>query len=279
MIENSFEILKKAKDNGYAIPHFNTNNLEWTRFILEACNELNTPVIIGVSESAIKYIGGYKMVSDIIRDLVDSLNIKIPVVIHLDHGSTPESCIEAIDNGFTSVMFDGSKYSLEENIVLTNQACDYALKRNVTVEAEIGHIGENNNNESVAYAKVEDAIKLAKQTKITSLAPALGSVHGIYKGLPKLDFEKMQEISKKTDLPLVLHGGTGIPDEMIKKAIKCGISKININTELQIAWSKEVKDFINANNVVDPRKIIKSGETAIKKVIKDKVILFGSTNR
>lgn len=278
MITNTKEMLEKAKKESYAVPHFNINNLEWTRFILEECNELRSPVIIGISEGANKYMGGYKVVADMIKNLVSSLEITVPVAIHLDHGPTVEGCFKAIDAGYTSVMFDGSKYSLEGNIRMTNEVCNYAKDKNVTVEAEIGHIGgeEDGIADELAYAKVEDAVLLAKETSIDLLAPALGSVHGIYKGEPKLDFAKMSEISKLTGLPLVLHGGTGIPDEMIKEAIASGICKINVNTELQLAWTKAVKEFLMASDEYDPRKVIKSGESAMKEAIRKKVILFGS---
>ena len=242
---------------------------------------MNSPVILGVSEGAIKYMGGYNVVSSIVKELVKSLNITIPVVLHLDHGSSVESAKLAVDNGFTSVMIDASIYDLETNIKMTNEVVEYAKKYDVTVEAEIGHIGNDDNNSfnTLAYANVEDALKLVSETSIDSLAPALGSVHGIYKGEPKLDFDKMLEISKKSNLPLVLHGGSGIEDEKIKKAISCGISKININTELQIAWSNSVRKYLNENNEYDPRKIIKSGEIDMKKVIRKKIILLGSNNK
>ena len=281
MIVNSKEILIRAKNSGYAVPHFNINNLEWTRFILEECNENNSPVILGVSEGAAKYMGGFNVVSSMVRNLVKSLDINVPVVIHLDHGSSVESCINAIDNGFTSVMIDASKYSLEENIKMTKEVVDYAHQRNVTVEAEIGHVGgeEDGILDELAYAKVEDAVKLAK-TGIDTIAPALGSVHGIYKGEPKLDFGRMREIKDLTDMPLVLHGGSGIDDEKIKKAIESGISKVNINTELQQAWSAGVRKYLEEDKrVYDPRKIIKSGEIEMKKTIKEKIILLNSQNK
>lgn len=278
---NSKELLKQAKLGNYAIPHFNINNLEWTRFILEECNENNSPVILGVSEGAAKYMGGYKVVNDMVRALVDSLKIKVPVVLHLDHGSL-EACKEAIDAGFTSVMIDASKYSLEENIKITGEVVSYAKGRNISVEAEIGHVGgeEDGIADELAYAKVEDAIRLALETGIDTLAPALGSVHGPYKGEPKLDFERMKEISLKTDLPLVLHGGSGIDDEKIKKAISCGICKLNINTELQMEWAKGVREFLNeSDSVYDPRKIIKSGEKRMKEAIRIKIELLGSKDK
>lgn len=282
MLENMKNMLNKADSGKYAVPQFNINNLEWTRFILEECQELNSPVILGVSEGAIKYMGGYKTVSNLVKSLISDLNITIPVALHLDHGSSYESCIKAIDNGFTSVMIDASKYPLEENINITKQVVLYAKDKNVTVEAEIGAVGgeEDGVANELAYAKVEDAVKLVSETNIDFLAPALGSVHGIYKGEPKLDFERMVKIHDLVKLPLVLHGGSGIPDELIKKAISCGITKININTELQIAWSKAVRSFLNENEkVYDPRKIIKGGEVAMKEMIKEKVMLFGSNNK
>ena len=282
MLENMKNMLEKADNGKYAVPHFNINNLEWTRFILEECENLKTPVIIGVSEGAGRYMGGFKTVADMVKNLISYLNITVPVALHLDHGSSYESCVDAIDSGFTSVMIDASKHSIEENIKITKQVVDYAHSRNVTVEAEVGAVGgeEDGVADELAYAKVEDAVKLVQETGIDFLAPALGSVHGIYKGEPKLDFERMVKIHELVKLPLVLHGGSGIPDELIKKAISCGICKININTELQIAWSAGVRKFLNEDNkVYDPRKIIKSGENSMKEMIKEKVTLFGSDNK
>ena len=282
MLENMKNMLGKADSGKYAVPQFNINNLEWTRFILEECQELNSPVILGVSEGAIKYIGGYNTVSNLVKSLISDLNITIPIALHLDHGSSYESCIKAIDNGFTSVMIDASKYSLEENIEITKKVVEYAKDKNVTVEAEIGAVGgeEDGVANELAYAKVEDAVKLVNSTNIDFLAPALGSVHGIYKGEPKLDFERMIKIHELVKLPLVLHGGSGIPDELIKKSISCGITKININTELQIVWSKAMRSFLDKNKeIYDPRKVIKSGEMAMKEMIKEKVFLFGSNNK
>lgn len=282
MLENMKDMLEKADNGKYAVPHFNINNLEWTRFILEECENLKTPVIIGVSEGAGRYMGGFKTVADMVKNLISYLNVTVPVALHLDHGSSYESCVDAIDSGFTSVMIDASKHSIEENIKITKQVVDYAHAKNVTVEAEVGAIGgeEDGVANELAYAKVEDAVKLVQETGIDFLAPALGSVHGIYKGEPKLDFERMVKIHELVKLPLVLHGGSGIPDELIKKAISCGICKININTELQIAWSAGVRKFLNEDNkVYDPRKIIKSGENSMKEMIKEKVTLFGSDNK
>lgn len=282
MIVNSKEMLEKAKKEKYAVPHFNINNLEWTRYILETCEEMRSPVILGVSEGATKYIGGFNTVVGIIKGLVKDLNITIPVCIHVDHGSSVETCIKAIDAGYTSVMIDASKYSLEENIKMTTEVVEYAKGKNVTVEAEIGHIGgtEDEINSDIAYAKVNDVIELVSKTNIDSIAPALGSVHGLYKGEPKLDFERMKTISEKVNIPLVLHGGTGIYDDLIKKAISCGVCKININTELQIVWTEAVRKFLLDNSeVFDPRKIIGAGKEAMKNKIKEKITLFGSSNK
>ena len=187
MLVNTKEMLEKARLCKYAVPHFNINNLEWTRFILEECQNINSPVILGVSEGAAKYMGGFNVVSAMVKELIKSLNITIPVALHLDHGSSVENCISAIDSGFTSVMIDASKYDLDENIKITKEVVEYAKKYNVTVEAEVGHIGgeEDGVSDELAYAKVEDAVRLYKETNIDSIAPALGSVHGLYKGEPK----------------------------------------------------------------------------------------------
>lgn len=282
MLENMNNMLLKAKNEKYAVPHFNINNLEWTRYILETCEEMRSPVILGVSEGAAKYMGGYFTVVSMVKGLVHDLKISVPVAIHLDHGSSVESCKEAIDAGFTSVMIDASKYSLKENIQITSQVVQYAHERGVSVEAEIGHIGgvEDGVSADIMYARLEDCVALIDATSLDVLAPALGSVHGIYKGEPKLDFDRMLDISLKCDLPLVLHGGSGIPDVQIKKAISCGITKLNINTDLQLVWTHDVRKFLNENtDVYDPRKVIKSGESAIKNKILEKIVLLGSQNQ
>lgn len=278
MLVNSNEMLLKAKKNHYAVPHFNINNLEWTKYILEECNELNIPVILGVSEGAAKYMGGFNTIYKMTEGLIQDLNIKIPVCLHVDHAKSEKVCISAIDAGFKSVMIDASIYQVEENILITKKVVDYAHKHNVSVEAEIGHIKEAKDNiDKMENATLEDCLKIVKETHIDSLAPALGSVHGLYKEEANLDFETMQKINDELEIPLVLHGGTGIEDEKIKHAIACGISKININTDLQVAWSKDVKKFIKENDTVyDPRKIIQSGEKAIKRRVREIVTLFGT---
>lgn len=282
MIVNTKEMLEKAKTEKYAVPHFNINNLEWTRYILEECEKERTPVIIGVSEGALKYIGGPYTVVGIVKNLVKDLNITIPVAIHLDHGSSVDSCKNCIDAGFTSVMIDASKYDLDLNIQMVKEVVEYAHPKNVTVEAEIGHVGGAEDGEEMesAYAKLEDAIKLVNETHIDSLAPAIGSAHGIYKGIPKINYNLIRDVQLNTNLPLVLHGGSGIPDNIIKESIQCGINKLNINTDLQVVWSKAVRIFLQENTeVYDPRKVIKSGEEAMKKMIASKIALLGSANR
>lgn len=279
MLENMTRILNMAKDNKYAVAQFNINNLEWTRFILEECEDIKVPVILGVSEGATKYMGGFKTVVNLVKDLMEYLNITIPVVIHLDHGSSFQVCKEAIDAGFTSVMIDASMYDLDENIRITKEVVDYAKERNVSVEAEVGHVGgsEDSVNHGILYAEVDDCVRFTNETGIDFLAPALGSVHGPYHGDPVLAFDRMEEIKEKCNIPLVLHGGSGIYDDQIRRAISCGICKLNINTELQQVWALAVRDKLkNDEEVYDPRKIIKAGEASIKKAIREKVELLGT---
>lgn len=278
MLVNSKEMLEKAKKEHYAVPHFNINDLEWTKYILEKCNEMNIPVILGVSDGAGKYMGGYDAIYGMVTGLIKDLNITIPVCLHVDHGCS-ETCKKAIDAGFTSVMIDASREELDENIRITKEIVEYAHPKGVTVEAEVGHIGgtEDNITSDIFYATLEECKKIYDETGIDSLAPALGSVHGFYKGEPNLNFERMDLINKELPIPLVLHGGSGIPDDKIKKAISCGISKINVNTELQVSWSKAVREFLNNDEkAYDPRKVIGSGEKAMKDTIEAKVKLFGT---
>ena len=268
MIVNSKELLIEAKKKKKCIFQFNINNLEWTRFILEECEYLEEPVILGISESTVEYMGGYKTISNLIKNLCIYLNITIPVVIHLDHGKTFDSCKKAIDNVFTSVMIDASKYNIDENINITKKVCDYAHKKNVTVECEMGYI--KTEEEDVELTKVADAIRLIKETNADALAPSVGNAHGIYRNKANLDYNRISQISHEVNIPLVLHGGSGLSNEQIKQAIDCGICKLNINTELQQAWASGVRKYLLENDEYDPRKIIKSGESNIKKVIENK---------
>lgn len=273
MLVNSRELLIKASKDGYAIGAYNINNLEFARYILEACNEDKAPVIIAVSEPAINYMGGYEVVSSIVRSLINDLNIKVPVVLHLDHAKSFESCKKAIDKGFTSVMIDASDKTLEENILITNKVKEYADPRGVTVEAELGSL-------TGLYTDVNDCMTFISETKVDSLAPSIGNKHGIYKEEANLDFELLGRICKETKLPLVLHGASGLDDNKIKTAIFCGVSKVNINTDIQLLWSKKVREFINENkSVYDPRLIIASGKQAVKDLIHEKNELLESKRK
>ena len=264
MLVNSRELLIKASKDGYAIGAYNINNLEFAKYILEACNEDKAPVIIAASESAINYMGGYEVVSSIVRSLINDLDIKVPVVLHLDHAKSFESCKKAIDKGFTSVMIDASDKTLEENILITNRVKEYADPRGVTVEAELGSLNG-------LYTDVNDCMTFISETNIDSLAPSIGNKHGIYKEEANLDFELLGKICKEVKLPLVLHGSSGLDDNKIKTAIFCGVSKININTDIQLAWANKVKEFISENkDVYDPRLIIASGKQEVKRLIHEK---------
>lgn len=275
MFENMKKMLNQAKNNKYAIAQFNINNLEWTKYILEQANESNSPIILGASESAIKYMGGYKTVVNIVKGLIADLKIKVPVSLHLDHGTTVESCKKALEAGFKSVMIDASKYPLDENIKITKQVVKLAKKYKATVEGEIGAVGGK--NKKIIYANEIDAIKFVKETKVDALAPALGSVHGLYKEKPNINYEKMKIISEKTNIPLVLHGATGLDNETLIKSISCGTTKININTELQIAWTKQIRKYLENNKEeYDPRKIISSTEEEIKRIVKEKIEVLKS---
>jgi fructose-1,6-bisphosphate aldolase class II len=277
MLNSSKELLIQAKNEKYCIPQFNINNLEWTRYILETVNNLNYPVILGVSEGAINYMGGYYTVVGMVKGLIHDLNIKVPVILHLDHGSSVESCIKAIDAGFSSVMIDASKLDMEENIKLTKQVVEYAHGKDIAVEGELGRIGgsEDNVTNNIEYTQIEDAIRYIKETNVDSFAPSIGSVHGRTSDDSILNIELLKEINSKITIPLVLHGGSGVNSVQIKEAINHGISKININTELQVAWSKAIREYLkNNNDIYDPRKIISSGKMAMVNVITDRIKLY-----
>ncbi len=273
------EMLLKAKKGKYAVGQFNINNLEWTYTILKKCQELQAPVILGVSEGAVKYMGGYHVVAEMVKAVILDKNITIPVALHLDHGSSFESCKKALDAGFTSVMIDASHHPFEENLKITKEVVDYAKKFNASVEAELGKVGgqEDNVVAETMYADFDECIKMVKETGIDALAPALGSVHGPYHGEPKLGFKEMKEIGDALPTtPLVLHGGSGIPDEQIKRAISCGTCKINVNTEFQQAWTALVRKTLDENKeVYDPRKVIGPGLKGIEEVVNQKCEVFG----
>ena len=270
-------MLETARNNGSVVYQFNINNLEWTRIILEKCNEMSVPVILGASEGAIKYMGGYHVVSSLVQSLIKDLEIKNDVCLHLDHGSSVESCKRAIEAGFTSVMIDASKLALEENIKVTKEVVDNAHQYNVTVEAEIGHVGgiEDNVANEIQLADYNECLRFVKETGIDSLAPAIGTVHGIYKGELNIDYDLIMKLRESLEVPLVMHGGSGLEDDVLRKAIKCGITKINVNSDLQAVWHNEVVKFISEHHdIYDPRKVIMSGALVMKDFIEDKINLL-----
>ncbi|APH03362.1 class II fructose-bisphosphate aldolase [Bacillus weihaiensis] len=277
------EMLNKAKDNGYAVGQFNLNNLEFTQAILQAAQEEKSPVILGVSEGAARYMGGFKTVVKMVEGLLEDYSITVPVAIHLDHGSSFDKCKEAIDAGFTSVMIDASHHPFEENIETTSKVVEYAHSKGVSVEAELGTVGGQEDDviaEGVIYADPKECDELVKRTGIDCLAPALGSVHGPYKGEPNLGFAEMEEIANLTGMPLVLHGGTGIPTKDIQKAVSFGTAKINVNTENQIASAKVVRQVLaDKPEEYDPRKYLGPARDAIKETVIGKMREFGSSNQ
>ncbi len=277
------EMLIKAKEGSYAVGQYNLNNLEFTQAILGASQEENAPVILGVSEGAAKYMGGFYTVVKMVEGLMHDMNITVPVAIHLDHGSSFENCKAAIDAGFTSVMIDASHHSFEENVEITKKVVEYAHSKGVSVEAELGRVGGQEDDvvsDGVVYADAKECQELVEKTGIDCLAPALGSVHGPYKGEPNLGFKEMEEIGNATGLPLVLHGGTGIPTKDIERSISLGTAKINVNTENQIASAKAVRDTLNNDpNVYDPRKYLGPAREAIKATVIGKIKEFGTSNK
>jgi len=276
------EMLIKAKNEGYAVGQFNINNLEFTQAILLAAEEEKSPVILGVSEGAGKYMGGFIAVVYMVKGLMESYKITVPVAIHLDHGSSFDKCKEAVDAGFTSVMIDASHHSFEENVKITSEVVEYAHAKSVSVEAELGTVGgeEDGVIGGIMYADPAECKALVEATNIDCLAPALGSVHGPYKGEPKLGFDEMKQIGEETNMPLVLHGGTGIPDEQIKRAVSLGTAKINVNTENQIAATNVIREIFESDKkVYDPRKYLGPAREAIKETVIGKMRVFGSSQK
>lgn len=274
MLVNSNKMLEIARNKNEVVFQFNINNLEWTKIILLKCNELGVPVILGASEGAIKYMGGYFVVSSLVKALIKDLGISIDVCLHLDHGSSFDSCKRAIDAGFTSVMIDASKFELDDNIRETKRVVDYAHQFNVSVEAEIGHVGgiEDNVSSNILLADYDECLRFVRETNIDSLAPAIGTVHGIYKGELNIDYDLITKLRSSLGVPLVMHGGSGLSHDILRKAILCGISKININSDMQSVWHDEVVKFIQSNPLVyDPRKVIMSGKEAMDKFIEEKI--------
>jgi len=276
------DMLNKALEGKYAVGQYNINNLEWTQAILGAAEQEKSPVILGVSEGAARHMGGFTTVVKMVEGLIIDMNITVPVAIHLDHGSSFDKCKAAIDAGFTSVMIDGSHHPIDENIDMTKKVVEYAHAKGVSVEAEVGTVGgqEDDVIGGIMYAKLDECVRIVKETGIDTLAPALGSVHGPYHGEPNLGFKEMEEIRDATNIPMVLHGGTGNPEHDIKKAISLGTSKINVNTENQIVFAKVVREVLAAKpDAYDPRTFIAPGRDAIKETVIGKIREFGSNNK
>lgn len=276
------EMLYKAKKERYAVGQYNINNLEFISAFLETAQEEQSPMIIAASDRMVDFLGGFKNVSGMVRTLYEELDITVPVALHLDHGQSIERCKKAVDAGFTSVMIDGSHYSIDENIKMTKEVVAYAEQSDISVEGEVGSVGgqEDGLIGGIKYADVGECIRLVEEAGIDALAAALGSVHGPYQGEPKLGFEQMEAISVKTDLPLVLHGGTGIPAHQIQRAISLGHAKINVNTENILAWTKAVKKKLAEDpNVYEPRLILLPAIEAVKQSVKEKVREFGTSGK
>ena len=281
---NMVNMLNKAREGKYAVGQFNINNLEWTKTILETAQKNNAPVILGVSEGAMKYMGGFETIVGMVKGLMKHLNITVDVAIHLDHGSSFESCKNAIDAGFTSVMIDGSHHPIAENIKMTKEVVEYAHAHGASVEAEVGTVGGNEDGVigGIQYADLNECVALVKEAEVDALAPALGSVHGPYQGEPVLGFVEMETIGNACQKPLVLHGGTGIPDDKIQRAIACGTCKINVNTECQLAFNKILREFLADEKnaaVYDPRKLITPATKGIAAAVTEKMTVFGCVGK
>ncbi len=286
MLVSAKDMLTKAKAGHYAVGHFNINNLEWAKAILLTAQEMNSPVILGVSEGAGKYMCGFKTVADMVKAMVESLGITVPVALHLDHG-TYEGCLACIDAGFSSIMFDGSHYPIEENIEKTRELVRITREKGMSLEAEVGAIGgEEDGVVGMGECADPDECKMIADLGVTMLAAGIGNIHGKYPANWKgLSFETLAAVQEKTGtMPLVLHGGTGIPEDMIKKAIDLGVSKINVNTECQLAFAAATRKYIEAGKDLegkgfDPRKLLAPGVEAIKETVREKITLFGSANK
>ena len=286
MLVSATEMLKKAKEGHYAVGHFNINNLEWTKSILLTAQELNSPVILGVSEGAGKYMTGFKTVAAMVKAMDEELGITVPVALHLDHG-TYEGCYKCIKAGFTSIMFDGSHYPIEENVAKTTELVNVAHALGLSIEAEVGAIGgEEDGVIGAGECADPNECKMIADLGVDMLAAGIGNIHGKYPAnWGGLSFETLDAVQQKTGaMPLVLHGGTGIPDDMIKKAIDLGVSKINVNTECQLVFQEATRAYIESGKDkegkgFDPRKLLAPGAQAICDKVKEKMELFGSINK
>ena len=286
MLVSATEMLKKAKAGHYAVGQFNINNLEWTKAILATAQELNSPVILGVSEGAGKYMTGFKTVTAMVKAMIEEMNITVPVALHLDHG-TYEGCYKCIKAGFSSIMFDGSHYPIEENVEKTKELVKVAHAMGLSIEAEVGSIGgEEDGVVGMGECADPNECKAIADLGIDFLAAGIGNIHGKYpENWKGLSFDTLAAIQEKTgEMPLVLHGGTGIPADMIKKAIDLGVAKINVNTECQLSFAAATREYIEAGKDqqgkgFDPRKLLAPGAAAIKETVKEKMELFGSVGK
>ena len=286
MLVSAKEMLQKAKAGHYAVGQFNINNLEWTKAILTAAEECKSPVILGVSEGAGKYMTGYKTVVGMVNGMLEELNITVPVALHLDHGSY-EGCLKCVEAGFSSIMFDGSKYPIEENVEKTKELVRMCRERGMSLEAEVGAIGgEEDGVVGAGECADPKECKMIADLGVDMLAAGIGNIHGKYPAnWQGLSFETLDAVQQLTgDLPLVLHGGTGIPDDMIKKAISLGVAKINVNTECQLVFAEATREYIEAGKDqegkgYDPRKLLKPGADAIRAKVIEKMELFGSVGK
>jgi len=286
MLVSAKEMLTKAKAGKYAVGQFNINNLEWTKAVLLTAQECNSPVILGVSEGAGKYMCGYNTVVGMVKGMLDTLKITVPVALHLDHGSY-EGALKAMEDGFSSVMFDGSHYAIEENIEKTKEIIRIAGEKGISVEAEVGAIGGEEDG-VVGGGEVADPneCKQIADLGVTMLAAGIGNIHGVYPdNWTGLNFDVLAQIQEKTGtMPLVLHGGTGIPEDMVRKAISLGVSKVNVNTECQLSFAAATRKYIEEGKDkqgkgFDPRKLLAPGTEAIKATVKEKMELFGSVGK
>ncbi len=286
MLVSAAEMLKKAKAGHYAVGQFNINNLEWTKSILLTAQELKSPVILGVSEGAGKYMTGYKTVVGMVNGMMEELNITVPVALHLDHGSY-EGCLKCVEAGFSSIMFDGSHYAIDENVAKTTELVKIAHEKGMSIEAEVGSIGgEEDGVVGAGECADPNECKAIADLGVDMLAAGIGNIHGKYpENWAGLSFETLDAVQQKTgDMPLVLHGGTGIPEDMIKKAISLGVAKINVNTECQLSFADATRKYIEAGKDLegkgfDPRKLLAPGAEAIKATVKEKMELFGSVGK
>ena len=286
MLVTAKEMLEKARDGKYAVGHFNINNLEWTKAILQTAEELRSPVILGVSEGAGKYMTGFKTVVGMVNGMLEEMKITVPVALHLDHG-TYEGCLKCIDAGFSSIMFDGSHYPIEENVEKTKELIRICREKGMSLEAEVGAIGgEEDGVIGMGECADPNECKMIADLGVDMLAAGIGNIHGKYPANWKgLSFETLAAVKEKVgDMPLVLHGGTGIPEDMIKKAISLGVAKINVNTECQLAVADATRKYIEAGKDLegkgfDPRKLLAPGTEAIKATVKTKMELFGSVGK